>query len=139
MMTKFSARATLAAITLFASAGLASAQDAERLTQADADGDGNISWEEVVDMRMSAFERLDRNDDGFVDTDDSPRFGPAKARFEEALGELVASDADADGRVSETEMLEAPAPMFTSGDANEDGILSAEEITALRESVGQEG
>ncbi|MEL6781520.1 MAG: hypothetical protein AAFO51_04030 [Pseudomonadota bacterium] len=121
-------------IAVAATSGSASAQAADRLAKADANGDGAIAWQEMLDMRSAAFERLDRNKDGFADADDSPRFGPGKVRYGEALAQLQDADANGDGRISQTEMMDAPAPMFDEGDADGDKVLSAEELTALRES-----
>lgn len=115
-------------------AGTASAQSMDRLAEADANGDGNIEWQEVLDMRAGIFERLDRNGDGFASSEDAPRFGPGRSRFEEALVNIQGADANSDGKVSKAELLEGPAPMFEQGDTNGDSVLSAEEITALRES-----
>lgn len=123
---------TVAVLTL---AGAASAQDASRLAEADANGDGNIEWQEMMDMRAAIFERLDRNGDGFADSSDSPRFGPGKSRFNEALGKLQDVDANGDGRISEEEMMASPAPLFDAGDTDGDKVLSADEIAALREAA----
>jgi Ca2+-binding EF-hand superfamily protein len=125
--------ALVAGFMMFAAAGTASAQSAERLADADANGDGNITWQEMMDMRAATFARLDRNGDGFADSKDSPR-GPMKARFDEALAQLKNADTNGDGRISKSEMLNAPAPLFTEGDTNGDKVLSAAEITAMRES-----
>ena len=91
--------------TLVATTGQAFAQspDADELmSRADLNGDGDISWEEVLDMRANSFERLDRNSDGVVSKDDSPA-RPFAARFNEALERLQAlavthSDASASAR-----------------------------------------
>lgn len=120
---------------MLAVAGSASAQSMDRLAEADANGDGNIEWQEMLDMRAGIFERLDRNGDGFVDSQDAPRFGPGRSRFAEALANLEGADADGDGRVTEAELLESPAPLFEEGDTDGDGVLSAEEIAALRETA----
>lgn len=132
--TKFktSLYAVVAGAVIFAAAGAASAQSIERLAEADANGDGNITWQEMLDTRSAMFARLDRNGDGFADSKDSPRMGPMKARFEEALAGLQGADANGDGRVSRSEMLDAPAPLFEQGDTNGDKLLSAEELSALR-------
>ena len=130
---KLSLLACLGGLSLLATTGAASAQDGGRLAAADSNGDGAIEWQEVVDMREAGFERMDRNSDGAVNSDDSPRFGPGKSRFTQAFEELVANaDANDDGSISKTEMLEAPAPRFTSADVNKDGVLSADEIKSLQ-------
>lgn len=122
----------IAGMAMVALASAASAQSVDRIAEADANGDGNISWQEMMDMRAATFERLDRNDDGFADSKDSPRMGPMKARFEEAFDQLRTADANGDGRISRNEMLNAPAPLFIQGDTNDDKVLSAAELSALR-------
>lgn len=128
----------VAAVMILAAAGPASAQTADRLAEADANGDGNITWQEMTDARAATFARLDRNGDGFVDNNDSPRMGPMKARFQEAFAQLKTSDANGDGRISKSEMMNAPAPLFENGDTNGDKILSAAELSALREQASKQ-
>ena len=120
------------AAVLFA-LGSASAQSFERLVEADANGNGQIEWQEMLDLREETFGRLDRNDDGFADSADTPRFGPVKNRFGEALARLQSVDANGDGRISKQEMFDAPAPLFEQGDTNGNKVLSGDEIAALRE------
>ena len=138
MISKTAIQASLFALAgglmLIAAADNAVAQSMDRLADADANGDGNIEWQEMLDMRAGIFERLDRNGDGFADSTDTPRLGPARSRFSEALTSIQGADTNSDGRISKTEMLDAPAQMFEQGDTNGDKVLSAEEITALRES-----
>lgn len=137
MKTKTTQTGFAALIAMFMVGGAAFAQSADRLSEADANGDGAIEWQEMVDMRAAAFERLDRNDDGFADSDDAPRLGPAKSRFTEVLDQLSDADTDGDGRISETEMLEAPSAAFENGDTDGDQVLSAEEIAVLREAASE--
>ncbi len=127
--------AMLGSLTLLALAGTASGQSVERLAQADANGDGQIEWQEMLDLRAAMFERLDRNGDGFADEDDSPRFGPGKARFGEGLARIRDADTDGDGRISQAEIMDAPAPIFEEGDTDGDKVLSAEELTTLRDTM----
>ena len=122
--------------TLVATTGQALAQspDADELiSRADLNGDGDISWEEVLDMRANSFERLDRNSDGVVSKDDSPA-RPFAARFNEALERLQADfDTDRDGEITKEEMMSAPAPLFEQGDIDGDDVLTADEMAAVRE------
>ncbi|GGD11353.1 hypothetical protein GCM10011342_20190 [Aquisalinus flavus] len=123
---------------MLAAAGPASAQTAERLAEADANGDGNISWQEMLDMRAATFDRLDRNGDGFIDSADRPRIKAAQAKFDEAFASLEDADVNGDGRISKSEMLDAPAPMFEKGDIDGDKVLTAEELSALREQASEQ-
>jgi hypothetical protein len=124
-------------VLVFALAGTALAQSLERLAEADANGDGNITWQEMLDMRSSIFGRLDRNGNGVVDRNDSPGFGPGKSRFDQAFDSLKDADANGDGRITRSEMLNAPAPMFEKGDTNGNRVLSASELAALREQASR--
>lgn len=114
---------------------LALAQSVKQLEEADKNGDGIIVWQEIVDMRLETFSRLDRNKDGFVDEKDVPSFGPMKNRLNIALEKLAKWDNNGDKRISKEEMLEAPAPLFETGDINSDGELSEDEIKRLREAL----
>lgn len=125
-------------LMMFAATGSASAQSLERLAEADTNGDGNIEWQEMLDLRAATFARLDRNGDGFADRNDSPRMGPGKSRFNEALNKIQSADANGDGRISESEMINGPAPLFDVGDTNGDKVLSAEELSALREGAASQ-
>lgn len=125
---------TLAAVAFAGVAAFAQAQDAsplERLVEADANGDGDVAWSEVVAMREQMFSRLDRNEDGFIDGDDRGPFG-FRDRFKQAVADVTERfDADGDERVSKSEMVDGPAPLFETGDTNGDGVLSADEIASL--------
>jgi hypothetical protein len=136
MTKKFAAQssfyALFASAMIFASAGAASAQSLERLAEADANSDGNITWQEMLDIRAGMFQRLDRNGDGVVDANDSPRMGPGKAKFQEAFEKMSEFDTNGDGKITSAEMRAAPAPLFEAGDTNGDQVLSADEMAALR-------
>jgi hypothetical protein len=121
----------LAVLALIAMPAAASAQSAEQLAQADSNGDGSVSKQELMDLRADMFGKLDRNGDGFADSKDSPTFGPPKKKFEEAFAKVKAADANGDGRVSRQEMIGAPTPRFDAADKDKNGILSSAEIAAL--------
>lgn len=128
--------ASLIAVSLCASQAIAQAgSKQEMIARADTNGDGDISWAEVSELRLETFNRVDRNGDGVVNSEDSPPRAFA-GRFNEAMDTLRADfDTDRDGEITQEEMLNAPAPMFETGDVNQDGILTAEEMADLRASL----
>lgn len=134
-LTRAGLAAVLSGVCMLSWTSVAAAQGkdpVEMLAEADANGDGAISWSEVVALRTQNFERLDRNKDGYISAKDRPQ-GPFGARFDEAFAQVQKQfDADSDGRVSRSEMLDAPGPVFAKGDVDGDGVLSAEELSALR-------
>jgi hypothetical protein len=127
--------AVLTGILALACPSMAAAQGrdpAQALAQADANGDGSVSWNEVVAMRTQSFDKLDRNRDGYIAANDRPS-GPFGARFDEAYGQVQGQfDANGDRRVSRAEMLNAPGAIFTKADVDGNKVLSAEELTSLR-------
>lgn len=140
-MTKTTAAAAavlVAAWSATALAGAAFAGDGRAagggdLTRADANGDGVVEWAEVQEMRATMFARLDRDENGVVNAEDRPR-GPIGRRFDTAFADVKSRfDADADGGVSRTEFVDAPAPAFEAADADGDRVLSAEEIAAAQD------
>ena len=137
-LNRLTARAALALLAFFATASSAGAEKPDRqeiIAKADADGDGNVSWDEVTALRRDSFARMDRNGDGVVSADDSPpRF--FAGRFNTALERLQTDfDGNRDGEITEDEMLSAPAPLFEQGDTDGDGILTAAEMASLRASA----
>ncbi len=105
---------------------------AEVLAEADQNGDGTITWAEVVTMREGLFARIDRNGDGYADDRDRPR-GAFGRRYDEKLTELRSRfDVNSDGRISHAEFVDAPSPAFEAGDFDGDNALSPDEMAALR-------
>ena len=103
------------------------------LNRADLNRDGAISRSEIVQLREQVFQRMDRNSDGYVDPEDRPSsFGGS--RFDDAFQNLQGQfDTNGDRQISKSELIEAPSPAFDAGDLDDDGILSASEITSLRQ------
>lgn len=114
----------------------ASAQSSDQMWQilerADANGDGNITRAEFDQARVQTFARLDRNDDGYVDSSDRPRL--LGDRFDQAYQMLSSLDNNGDRRVARSELAKGDAPAFVAGDTNGDAVLSREEIVALHPS-----
>jgi len=105
---------------------------AAMLAKADANRDGTITWEEVAQFRTQQFGRLDRNGDGYASTADKPS-GIAGRKYSKVFRELKDRfDTDKDGRIFRTEFIEAPSPVFDTGDIDGDNVLSPDEIAALK-------
>jgi Ca2+-binding EF-hand superfamily protein len=97
------------------------------MMRADTNGDGKISRAEFTAMMEQRFTRLDKNGDGFITADevsDMPNRGPG--------GGVMAADADHDGKVSHAEFTALAATRFAKLDANGDGQITPDEMSAPR-------
>lgn len=105
-------------------ATIASAQD---ITGADANGDGQVTRAEARSMRVALFDRIDANRDGFVSADERSTMGQGRGArgFERA-------DANNDGRISRQEFMDQPMRGFDYFDADNNDVLSAEELERAR-------
>ncbi len=138
MTQKMFRRLTVGLLTISATTIMAApvafsqiANPEEMIARADANEDGDISWDEVVAFRSGSFDQLDRNGDGVISADDSPA-RPFAGRFNEAFERVQANyDGDRDGQVTRDEMLNGPAPVFERGDVDGDGVLTADEMAAI--------
>ncbi|MEM8982557.1 MAG: EF-hand domain-containing protein [Pseudomonadota bacterium] len=100
----------------------------------DSDGDGLLSPAEFAALSGGRvpFERLDTNDDGFIDRDERKAFRrAAKAKRSDRF---AAADSDGDGVLSREEFdAVAPAELnFDELDTNADGVIDVDERNALR-------
>jgi Ca2+-binding EF-hand superfamily protein len=109
---------------------------AQRLKQADTNGDGMISRDEAKALPriLEHFDEIDANHDGQITADELRAFHE-KMRGEKGkhLGAMFKKlDTDGDGRISRAEAQAAPrlAERFDAIDANKDGFITMDEMKA---------
>ena len=111
----------------------------------DADGNGTISAAEI-DQATARLRSLDKNNDGQLSSDElRPNFegmrgpggrGPGERgpgggnNAEEIVNTLMGFDGNGDGKLAKSEVPERMQGLFERGDANKDGLLTREELTA---------
>ncbi|MCP4643238.1 MAG: hypothetical protein GY851_22515 [bacterium] len=111
-----------------------------KLKQADANGDNQVSYEELAsvapNMTKQRFVHLDTNGDGVLSDADGPKPGPPSAGKSgprnEMLDRIKEADTDEDGKVTFEEAVAAFPGLTQEGfnkfDINNDGILSAVDV-----------
>jgi hypothetical protein len=109
---------------------------AQRLKQADTNGDGMISKQEAqaLPRLLKHFDEIDTNHDQQLSADELRAFHE-KMHGEKGKhrgGMLKKLDTDGDGRISRAEAQAAPrlAEHFDEIDANKDGFITMEEMKA---------
>ena len=102
------------------------------LEDADANSDGMVARDEFLAARVEYFAKMDQNADGYLD--DADRRRPER---EGRRGEMMRErlDANADGKISKDEFVDASAPMFDRTDTDGNGSLDAKELDALKDRV----
>lgn len=121
------------ALSFAAAPALADSQDPiEQLLanfdRVDANSDGVITQAEYRTVQDTRWTQIDRNGDGYLGEDDFPRRAARRARTQ--LAEIAYLDANGDGRISQSEFLSGPAPVFRRADQNGDGALTRAELEA---------
>lgn len=109
--------------------------------RADINKDGTVTREEFTQARADHFSKLDRNSDGYVDSNDVPERLAKRRAQNGGGGDFLAQqfDADGDGKVSKEEFVNGPTLAFDRADANKDNVLDATELAAAKESVKEKG
>jgi Ca2+-binding EF-hand superfamily protein len=105
------------------------------MEDADADGDGKLTLEEVQSAKpgfpMKAFERMDTNGDGVISKDDKGMVPGNRGGGEAYRARLRDADTDGDGKLSQEEAQKAfprmTAEQFKQRDRNDDGYISRED------------
>lgn len=120
------------AVPAMAQQGMDRANMAQRLLQADADGNGQVTRAEFLAHRGQQFARFDRNGDGYISMDDVPRL--LSSRFEPRMKAMQQQfDANKDGKISRDEFINGPTMGFDMADGNHDNIVTRAEAQALSE------
>lgn len=102
---------------------------AEMMTEADLNSDGRTSRVELNQHRAQMFAKLDRNEDGTIDKQDSPKIPSAKRKFEPAFAQVKSIfDSNEDGRVTLDEWNRSDPDIFAMLDRNEDGSVTRAEL-----------
>ena len=108
----------------------------ERLHAADANHDGRISRSELLKARTDQWSRFDRNKDGYFSQDDLPSFIRSRWDSGDRLVQLRAQyDVNRDNRISRTEFVNGPTPVFDAADTNHDNAVDEAEIRAFEKTM----
>jgi Ca2+-binding EF-hand superfamily protein len=105
-------------------------------TRLDADGNGEVSLEEITEARSQQFQRSDADGDGRVTLAELTAMQERIARLVTLPGAAPAErlrrqDLDGDGSLSVTEFT-APPPLFDLIDADGNGAISRAELDRAR-------
>lgn len=108
--------------------------------RADANNDGSVTRDEFIAARGGQFTKLDRNSDGYIDSNDVPKRLAAR-RQQQGGGDFMVGqfDSDGDGKVSKEEFVNGPTLAFDRADANKDNVLDAKELATAKEAVKEKG
>lgn len=102
----------------------------------DLDHDGILSAAEIQSAPAS-LRTLDRNGDGEIAPDElEPRRSDAGATPDQLVQQLMQFDKNGDGILTPDELPERMQPLFTRGDDNHDGKLTADEIRNMAARTG---
>lgn len=99
--------------------------------QLDANADGNVTRDEMVDHRRLQFNRADTDKDGFVSLAELEAQGVERAR-QRAAGMMERMDADSDGKISQDEITanRRSDKLFKRADIDGDGAVTRAEFDA---------
>lgn len=92
------------------------------LAGADANGDGNLTKQELEAQLSAQFGRMDRNGDGSVNMKDAPRL--ARQKYQEKVGPVIArADTNGDNAMSYDEFSSGPLARFSALDEDGSGSI----------------
>lgn len=110
--------------------------NAPEFAEIDADGDGQLTQEELDAFAAARFAAIDTDGDGVLSADELAAAAEARrAEMEAARVQrmIEARDTNGDGVLSQEEMsAQAQKSPFERLDTNGDGVISAEEFAAMQ-------
>jgi hypothetical protein len=104
--------------------------------RADGNGDGVITRDEYLSARADQFGSRDRNNDGFVDTNDLGERAARRQRMTQAITAMITQfDADDDGKVSKAEFVDGGTKLFDLADTDKNNSLDSKEVDKAKASL----
>lgn len=101
------------------------------ILNADANGDGAVTRAEFLSRRSAMFATLDTDHSGGLNQMEFTAFlGEKGSRLAGKAFQQI--DTDSNGTISQAEWDASPARAFDRADKNDDGVLDAAEINAIR-------
>jgi Ca2+-binding EF-hand superfamily protein len=119
----------LAIVAAVSISGVATAQRARPAQQLDTNGDGYVSKDELVALRLAAFDRADANKDGVLSKDEIKEATAKSRRQLPGGGMFATADKNKDGKITRQEMTDSPI-LLMRADKDGDGKLSKTELQA---------
>lgn len=116
------------AFACLAAPAWAQGRGGDMLAAMDANGDGAVTRAEAQAARDTMFTRMDADGDGFISQAERAAMREETARRRQRGN----ADANGDGRVSRSEFMGQPFRGFDMADANNDGVVTGDEMAALR-------
>ncbi|MFV3331822.1 EF-hand domain-containing protein [Pseudomonas sp. NY15437] len=118
----------LAALTLGARCAVAGEMSESAFSRLDRNGDGYIEASDMAAMRDRMFHRLDRNQDGLLSREEVT---PPNPSVNVSPNAIAWPDADGDGAINLVEFMSQQPALIVRGDRDGDQRLSEEEFQAL--------
>lgn len=103
----------------------------------DLNHDGNVTCDEWRQYATALFKDADANRDGVLSREEFAAMGRVDRLFD-TVG-FAYFDADGDGRVTLSEIVDKPNPAFTLLDRNNDCVISSEERLHISDNGGGAG
>lgn len=110
----------------------------ELLLRADANGDGQVTGSEYRAAKAKLFDRLDRNEDGVVNSADASGRRLLRRSGGDRMKQLVEfMDADGDGKVERAEFVDGPSALFDFADTDGNGTIDSRELAEFRRKAAE--